>query len=430
MSTLQDTLPSARPGWDTRRVIRGGTLVVVAALAVRLAALVVLHAYEIPADQDHFAFGGEMGRMARAIVNGQGMSSPFGSATGPSALVGPVYPYMLAGVFKLFGTYSMPSAWVMLSLNALFSSLTCLPIRMLADRAIGPPVGQWSGWIWAFFPYAIYWPLRWVWDTSVSTFLLATLLTWTMGLERSPCWRAWAGFGACWGLAVLTNTTLLVLFPVTLGWLCFRQQRWSLPGWAGRTALAVVVFSMVLSPWLVRNYLVLGHVVLRSNFGLELYQGNHEGATGLRDSGLSPAYNAREMEEYSRMGELPYMAAKERQAREFIEAHPGTFLWLCVRRAIYFWTGTSEVVVRGHVLESLALYTLVSVLAGIGVSSAMRTRAPGASLLALTLLLFPLPYYVTHPEPRFRHLIEPEMIILAVSAFCFSPRRRLGEPRR
>ena len=37
---------------------------------------------------------------------GQGFSSPTDLPTGPSAWAPPVYPYILAGVFKLFGIYS------------------------------------------------------------------------------------------------------------------------------------------------------------------------------------------------------------------------------------------------------------------------------------------------------------------------------------
>jgi hypothetical protein len=37
----------------------------------------------------------------------------------------------------------------------------------------------------------------------------------------------------------------------------------------------------------------------------------------------------------------------------------------------------------------------------------------------LLLLFYPLVFYVTHPEMRYRHIIEPEMVILAALGLKF-----------
>ena len=44
--------------------------------------------------EDHFAFGWEMGRVARSIAQGQGFSNPYGGNTGPTAWEPPLYPYL------------------------------------------------------------------------------------------------------------------------------------------------------------------------------------------------------------------------------------------------------------------------------------------------------------------------------------------------
>jgi hypothetical protein len=65
-------------------------------LAIRLivAALVVP---EVAANTfDHNAFGWEMGWTARSIFLGHGFTSPFLPLTGPTALVPPIYPYIVA----------------------------------------------------------------------------------------------------------------------------------------------------------------------------------------------------------------------------------------------------------------------------------------------------------------------------------------------
>ena len=52
-------------------------------------------------------YGYELGRVARAIAAGQGFSSPLRFVdTGPTAWFTPIYPYLIAGIFKIWGIFS------------------------------------------------------------------------------------------------------------------------------------------------------------------------------------------------------------------------------------------------------------------------------------------------------------------------------------
>ena len=150
---------------------RSPLFIVLVALLLRLA-VVSAGTYRITPRRDHFQFGWEMGRLARSIATGQGFSSPTDLPCGPSAWAPPVYPYVLAGIFRMFGVYTAASAWVILALNSIFSALTCLTLYGIADRMYGPSVALATAWTWAVFPYAIYWPVRVVWETSLSAFLV------------------------------------------------------------------------------------------------------------------------------------------------------------------------------------------------------------------------------------------------------------------
>src|ERR1700674_147526 len=110
---------------------------VIVALALRLVVMGFAFKIQLDPSQDHWVFGWETGRVARSIATGQGFNSPYSEPTGPTALIPPVYTYLVAGVFKLFGVYSTSSALVILSLNNLFSSLTCVPVYLIARRIFG-----------------------------------------------------------------------------------------------------------------------------------------------------------------------------------------------------------------------------------------------------------------------------------------------------
>ena len=60
------------------------------------------------------------------------------------------------------------------------------------------------------------------------------------------------------------------------------------------------------------------------------------------------------------------------------------------------------------------LFLASSLLSIGGLLLAFKRRVHGVFLFATLLLSYPLIYYITVPEPRYRHAIEPELVILAV----------------
>src|ERR1700746_3089640 len=118
---------------------------VLVALAVRLAVIpFVYRDWMDPFVLEHWAFG----LIARSIASGHGFGSPF-AQTGPSALLPPVYSYLLAGIFKIFGVETKASVLAALTLNSSFSALTCIPVFLLARRSFGERAAKWAGWGWA-----------------------------------------------------------------------------------------------------------------------------------------------------------------------------------------------------------------------------------------------------------------------------------------
>src|ERR1700675_3056055 len=178
---------------------------VLLALGLRLVVVAFLYPELLTLRRDHWAFGYETGRIARSIVLGQGFSSPLYHETGPTAWMTPVYPYLLAGIFKVFGIYSKASAWAALTLNSLFSALTCVPIFYSVRRRFGEKEAIWAAWVWAVFPYAVYLSADFVWDTCLTTLLVAILFWMTLRLERSASVWTWMLYGLVWSVAALTN---------------------------------------------------------------------------------------------------------------------------------------------------------------------------------------------------------------------------------
>lgn len=385
------------------------------AILLRVAWIVIGRTYKFKNSDDNFGFGFEMGRIAASLASGHGFSSPFGPATGPTAWEPPLYPYLTTGVFLLFGIYTKASAFVLLTINSIFSALTCVPIFLIARRMFSEKVAVGSAWAWALLPNVMFWCTRVVWETSLSALLLAMIFCLALTLEERDGWLPWFQFGLLWGIAALNSTSLLSFLPAAGLWAWYGRAKRGKRSFSG-VVLASVVFFGCITPWLVRNYQTFGKFIfVRDNFGAELRLGNGNGADGTLMLYLDPLHDVYAMRQFQAMGELPYIAMRKEQAVDYIKADYSRFAGLCAKRFIYFWAGPPKETQPWWLSQAKnSLFFVSSVLMFWGLARALRLRKPGAWLMFWLALLYPAVYYIVYSIPRYRHPIEPEMAILCV----------------
>ena len=387
---------------------------VVIAFSLRIAAILILHTYRFRTTDQNFGFGWEMGRIGESIASGHGFSNPFGATTGPTAWESPLYPYVIAGAFKIFGIYTHAASFALLTINSLFSALTCIPIFLVGRRCFGEQVAVASAWTWAIFPYVIYWCTRWVWETSLSALLLATIFWLALAMPDRGRVKPWLQFGVLWGIAALNSPVLLSFLPVSGLWAWYHQTRSGKHPLKG-IVLAALIFLACITPWSIRNYRTFGKpVFIRSNLGAELRMGNGPWANGTWMYYLHPTQNKTALEQYENRGEIAYVAERKRQALEFIKANPRRFLVISARRLVYFWAGSMRSSNWWIAQIKNSLFLVSSVLSFWGLARALRQRKPGAWLFLWLVLLYPAIYYVVFTHARYRHPIDPEIGILAI----------------
>ncbi len=392
-------------------------------IALRLGYILIAHTYKFKTLDNNFSFGFEMGRIGRAIATGRGFADPFDGHTGPTAWEPPLYPYLIAGVFELAGVYSQASALILLSINSVFSALTCIPIFLIARKCISERVAVWTSWMWALLPPIMYWCTRWVWETSLAALLLTLIFWLTLEMEDLTRVAPWIAFGMLWGVAALTNTSLIAFLPASGLWAWYRSWKVGRSSLLG-VALATIFFAAAITPWLVRNYQTFGKFIfIRSNFGAELRLGNGPGADGTWMQYLHPSQNITELRRYQQLGEIAYVAERKREALEFIRADYGRFAALSAKRFIYYWGGRPKPSGLSGVLDN-SFFLGTSVLAFWGLGRALRRRQPAAWLFLWLILSYTTIYYFVFPHPRYRHPIEPELGILIVYVISEAEARR------
>jgi hypothetical protein len=369
-------------------------------------------------------FLNETGNIAFSLAKGHGFSSPYWQETGPTAWLTPVYPALVAAIFKIFGIHTPHSFFAIVFLNILFSTATCVPLYYIGKRVGGLGVAGGAAWLWAIFPNAIMIPYQWVWDTSLAALLMATILWATLELADTQSVRAWCGYGVLWGFALMTNPSLGSLFPLLLGWAAYRAWQKGLLH-QSRPLLACAIAVLCCMPWTVRNYLAFHRFIpLRSNLPFELWLGNNE-QFDEQSQVVPPSDPERaEISRYVHMGETAFMQDKWEKATAFMRAHPRLEITLFARRFVATWTGlekpfqglrdTDSPLVR-LVLISNALAALGALC---GILALLRSRSIYAFPLAVGPILYPLIYYVTHTSLRYRHPIDPALLLLVALAIA------------
>ena len=350
----------------------------------------------------------------------------------------PVYPLLLAAVFRYLGIYTFRSFVAAVLLNILFAALTCVPIYYAGEKIGGAGLGAGAAWLWAIFPNAILIPFESMWDACLSALLAATILWATLALAESRRARDWCAYGLLWGLTLMTNPTLASLLPFLLAWLAYRAyQAYRVDNevrlWLLNPLLALGVAILCCVPWTVRNYDDFHTFVpLQSTLGLQLSVGNNAQSTEAQTHLVHPLNNADERAKYVAMGEIAYMRQKQREAIAYMESHPRRVADLWAHRFIAFWTGGSP-----HPLEDFERvhsawfrYVLIfNICAAVGALAGivllLWRRSVFAFPLAVFPLLFPSVYYVSVALPRYRLPIDPAVLLLTALALSGAMSRGL-----
>lgn len=373
----------------------------------------------------------ESGNIAHSLATGNGFSSPFRIPTGPTAWMTPLYPLLLSGIMRIFGAYTFQSWVASVALNICFSTLASVPVFAVGRRIGGTPLGALAAWLWAIFPNAILLSFESLWDTSLSALLGAALLWATLRISGARSWAAWSAYGLLWGIVLMTNAALLSLLPFLLGWLLFRSRQFARPALAGLVAVLCCV------PWTIRNYAVFQTVIpLRSVLGLQLWVGNNPGAKVVWLGEQHPINDTAERNRYIAMGEMAYMEEKRHQAISYMLGHPGREAGLIAGRFVSIWAGGTPSPISGFFRNQslwfryVLLFNFAAALGVVaGIVLLFRNGSPYWFPLAVYPVVFPWAYYLTLALPRYRHPIDPAVMLLtAVTLHRLTARSRLLIP--
>jgi hypothetical protein len=306
----------------------------------------------------------------------------------------------------------------------------------IAYRCFSRRNAVWSGWLWALYPAAMQYAVRWIWEMTLTTFLFTFVVVLALRMRgtgedataRNDAGKSqtfqWFVFGLMWGVIALSTSTLLLFLPACGLWALIGT--WNRPHALRNAILAGIVFILCLTPWEIRNYRVFhAFVPIRGNLGVETYLGNGPGSEGWVMVYDHPNMASDQFHLYQQMGELQYAKMRGDRAKAYMRAYPVHFISNTVKRIYFFWVSVPSDAKWALELPRVISYSFISFAGLLGLLLALKNRIPGSALFAWIFLLLPLPYYTVFVQARFRHPLEPFLTILAVYLFqSATPRRQ------
>jgi 4-amino-4-deoxy-L-arabinose transferase-like glycosyltransferase len=174
----------------------------------------------------------------------------------------PLYSLLLASLLRLCGSADLPPVLV----QALIGALSAALAFAIARRLFGRQAGLAAGVLVAVYPYYIAHDVVRQ-EIVLFAFLNAAAILLLLRAQAGSMARDAFGAGAVLGLAALTRQTLLAFIPLAALWLgAFTARRR-----ARGVLLLLAGVMVVVTPWMVRNALIVGRPVFTTSTGIGLW---------------------------------------------------------------------------------------------------------------------------------------------------------------
>lgn len=338
----------------------------------------------------------------------------------PTATRTPGTSLTLAPVYAMFGrSFAMGRVWF-----CVLSALTCVLAVWLGTICFNRGVGLIAGIGLALYPAHAYSAMHFVSETPFGFWMLLALIVTAYGYKQQRGgWGVNILAGALWAMAVYTRPQLLLAVPIAGGLAVLAsvmRDREHLK----RFAVQAAVLALVLSPWVMRNAVVMGKPTLSTITGYGLW-GSHNELT-FKD----PAYRggwikASELIDADHPlsgGEVERNAQATRYGKQAILAHIDRMPGLVTAKLWRLVTPIKDTDNRMVQIAFAGGWFLVAPLMLIGLAVAFKRTPATAWLLMLPILATVASTVIYYGSDRFRDSVAPSFIIFAAAGVCWAGR--------
>lgn len=363
--------------------------------------------------------------LAYHLVAGQGYAVTPGQ---PTATRTPGTSFTLAPVYAAFGrSFTAGRIWF-----CLLSSMTCLLVVWLGTAGFSRAIGLFAGLGLALYPGHAYNAMHFVSETPFGFWMMlamvATAAAWQHRQDSAfKRYALDALAGACWAMAIYTRPQLLLAVPFAGGLVLIAfmiRDREPLK----HVAVQVVVLSLVLSPWVIRNATVLGKPTISTITGYGLW-GAHNDLTF-----SDPAHHGGWVKSSVLIDDEHPLTGNEverndqamRYGMDAIRAHADQMPGLIAAK---FWRLMTPIKDTDNRLVQVAFaagWIVVGPLFLLGAVIGIRRSTAFTWLLTLPILATLASTVIFYGSVRFRDAVAPAFMILAAAGGQWAWRRLAG----
>ncbi len=394
--------------------------VVAGAALVRLVYL-VQYARRIPYFEVPIVDAAYYDSWAQRVASGQGYGpSPF--------YLSPLYPYGLALIYAVIG--HQPAVIYVAQLFLGLASL--LMVYLLGRKLFGHRAGTAATLLMALYLPIVIVETKLLSETLAIALTLAALLLLVRLLDR-PKPLGWLLAGVVLGLSVVCRSSNLLFAVLLLAWLGWQAIRTRGGAELKAMGLLTLALAAVIAPVTIRNTAVGNDFVLiQSNAGMTLAQGNNEKAAGVisHPPGTSAGIASQQAEEMAIAAQALGRPVKPsessaywtRFALAWMRDHPRSAAMLLCRKLLYSINNREELdsyetyyeIAQLPVLRVLIVpFSLIAGLAVLGLVWGCREQPRAARLLGLYVLSVLATLVVFYVGSRYRMMAVPVLAVLA-----------------
>jgi 4-amino-4-deoxy-L-arabinose transferase-like glycosyltransferase len=381
------------------------------ALALRLVALVNMpEEFVIPP-----ADSAEYDNFATDLLAGKGFID---HNTGmPTSRRVPLYPLFLASIYFIFGHNYFAVRFI----QCFMSALLCVIIFYIGKTIFGRKVGLLSATILALYQPSIFSSYfggpTFLLSENLSTFLLALLMLFlSREFKAQSSARNYFIPAVLMGLLLLTRPIFGPFMLFLFGLLVFKNKGSFLLR-VERIVFLIVPFSLVVSPWVIRNYAVhKAFVPFSTAAGAVLLSGNNPLVRGSGIADVDVLLTPQEKDQVAQMSEPARDKFYRQRAREFLLKNYEKIPKLYLKKLLVGWDlYINRYNLDGSVDRKYNLwYAIVLMFHLLGMAKAIRSRPDANILLFASLFIYiSIIFMVFDGDPRFHYPIDPYLIILA-----------------
>ncbi len=276
---------------------------------------------------------------AQKIASGEGMGSePF--------FKGPLYVYLLALLYKIFGhNYYLPRF-----LQLILGSFSCVFVFLIARKLFNRTVGIISGVVAAFYATLIFYDGELMVESLIVLLDLVLIYLLISSSEKSSLKR-WLGCGAIMGLSAIARPNILIFAPFVLVWMLFSfKVKLKSKAILYRWVIFCLGVLLLIFPVTLRNLVVGKDLVLIGwQGGHNFYLGNNPQASGWSVTaaqiditwwgGYHDAVRVAQEETKRRLKPSQISRFWYKKGFDFILTSPLRWTGLMLNKIVYFWKG-------------------------------------------------------------------------------------------